>query len=687
MSTYSTMKRVTAIAFLAAIYSSLLISPSPAIAADSRTIVFDYSHGQYKPTLVNTTDLWLKNKLWSMGYTVVWALGGINASILSNAVAFVAGPIMGVTEGYTAAELTAIANWFNAGNKFMWIGYDSDFPSATTGQFILNNMTAILSRVGSHVYGEPTGVQDAISNCGAVDRVVANKTGTNPYVAPCAAGISKVLMHSPTLLFGSDSSSPGYDVSPIQLETNTITNVYPLLYYGASANIVDSDLIPPKVHNDNQTGSFVATTLEIRAGTTQSGVLVVSGGSQYGQYQPMCTDKYYGVNLDGGFVKQVISFGITQATTTTMTSTTTTTTTTAPAPEYTLYTAILTFGIGAVIGLAVLLGTYFVKFKPKSKHKTGRLTSGEQAMPAVEEETISEAPSAEEAAVTSTEPPEAIPLKEAIMSSPVAEMGVEALRGGEFVGNRFRFKVKVANNSKYIVSDVMVALLSYPKDSLRLDGDSSKSIPRIDPEGFRSPTFEFTPTQDCVKGNLAASVSFIDYQGQPHSLVTRPFTVRAVCDLLIPETITAEAFQLRLSSLQHGDQTVEIKEWTPEEMHAKTADILRNSNFYKVTSESRKVGEYVEARVSGWAKGKYTGKDVGVQIIITGKPGIKGAKCRIRMSGEDEAMLMPAIDEIAQKLNAWLCPRCGGALPAEAVKCLKSGKSACCPFCGVTMDR
>jgi len=57
------------------------------------------------------------------------------------------------------------------------------------------------------------------------------------------------------------------------------------------------------------------------------------------------------------------------------------------------------------------------------------------------------------------------------------------------------------------------------------------------------------------------------------------------------------------------------------------------------------------------------------------------------MSGEDEAMLMPAIDEIAQKLSAWLCPRCGGALPQAAVDCLKSGKSACCPFCGATMDR
>ena len=338
-------------------------------------------------------------------------------------------------------------------------------------------------------------------------------------------------------------------------------------------------------------------------------------------------------------------------------------------PDNGLVMALAASGGGIAIVLA--FSTYVMKSKSKGKQRTLPPEGVQQAAPAVKEATI----------------PEAVSAEEAVVSSPVAEMGVEALRGGEFVGNRFRFKVKVANHSKYIVSDVAVAILSYPSDSLRLDGEQSKSVPRIDPEGFRSPTFEFTPTQDCVKGNLIASVSFVDYKGQPHSLVTKPFTVRAVCDLLIPETITAENFLLRLSSLDHGDQTIEIKEWTPEEMHEKTVEILKHSNFYEVTSESRMVGEHIEARVAGWAKGKYTGKNVGVEVVITGKPGVQGAKCKIHMSGEDEAMLMPAIDEIAHKLSAWLCPRCGGALPQTAVNCLKSGKSACCPFCGVTMDR
>jgi len=273
------------------------------------------------------------------------------------------------------------------------------------------------------------------------------------------------------------------------------------------------------------------------------------------------------------------------------------------------------------------------------------------------------------------------------VSQPVAEAGIEALRGGEFVGNRFRFKVKIVNNSEFIITDATVTLLAYPKDSLKLDGDVARVVPKIDSQGFRSPTFEFVPTQDCVKGNLIASVSFVDHRGQAHSITTEPYTVRAVCDLLTPESISPEEFELKLSNLEHGDLTLEVEDWTPEEMHTKTLKILDSSNFFEVSVESRRVGEHIEIRVNGWAKGKYTGKNVGTEITITGKPGVEGATCAVKMSGEDNAMILPAIDEISHKLGAWLCPRCSGVLPEESVKDLKEGRSSVCTFCGVTVDR
>ncbi len=93
---------------------------------------------------------------------------------------------------------------------------------------------------------------------------------------------------------------------------------------------------------------------------------------------------------------------------------------------------------------------------------------------------------------------------------------VDILRGGEFVGNRLKFKVKVLNRSKYVVTDVTVSLVSYPRDALTLEGPPVKVIAKIDPSGFVSPTFDFLPSKDCIKGAIVASVSYVDDEGKPH---------------------------------------------------------------------------------------------------------------------------------------------------------------------------
>jgi len=128
-------------------------------------------------------------------------------------------------------------------------------------------------------------------------------------------------------------------------------------------------------------------------------------------------------------------------------------------------------------------------------------------------------------------------------SSMIKEEEVTVRRGGEFVGNRMRFKVKVVNESSYMITDVLVYLLSYPKEALKFASDNTDcQFPKIEPGGFRSPTFDFLPTQDCVKGEILAGVSYVDMMGKAHTLSTKPFVIRAVCDLLIPDQVSPEVF-------------------------------------------------------------------------------------------------------------------------------------------------
>ncbi|NHI88450.1 MAG: hypothetical protein EAX87_02935 [Candidatus Thorarchaeota archaeon] len=295
---------------IAALFASFLaFSSATPVAAASGTIVFDYSHGQ-APSFeeVIAYDAQLGANLTAMGYTVVWARGGINASILSGATGLVMGSCYGANNGYTAGEISAIGDWFNAGNKFLWVGYDSDYTSLPdAGQWIDNNMTLILEAVHSDVYGEPTAVEDPVNNGGSGYRVVANKTSTNPYVADIVSGVTEVLMHGPTCLYGASGSSMA---SPVALETTTVTDVYPILYTGGNGTINDGDATDPIVHTNGQQGSFVMMAMQINAGDAGTGNLMVSGASPYGDYQPMYAS-YYNKVLDGyNLVKQAIDFGM-----------------------------------------------------------------------------------------------------------------------------------------------------------------------------------------------------------------------------------------------------------------------------------------------------------------------------------------------------------------------------------------
>ncbi|MHA1653577.1 MAG: hypothetical protein ACTSVT_06215, partial [Candidatus Thorarchaeota archaeon] len=62
----------------ATITTETVKSPSvtPAQSAALK-VVFDYSHGQFSTKLYNTTDQQLAENLTALGYSVVWAYGGI----------------------------------------------------------------------------------------------------------------------------------------------------------------------------------------------------------------------------------------------------------------------------------------------------------------------------------------------------------------------------------------------------------------------------------------------------------------------------------------------------------------------------------------------------------------------------------------------------------------------------------
>ncbi|MFW9958721.1 MAG: hypothetical protein ACFFCT_11680 [Candidatus Odinarchaeota archaeon] len=280
--------------------------------------------------------------------------------------------------------------------------------------------------------------------------------------------------------------------------------------------------------------------------------------------------------------------------------------------------------------------------------------------------------------VSEPKPPETLEAEGESIDSP--DGGVKAMRGCEIVGGKFDYKVKVVNNSGYVITNVTVSIVAYPVDCMELAGESVKTISRIEVGGFRSPQFTFYPTKDCVQGKVVATVSYIDFLDQLHTMSVEPYLIRSVCDLLTPSKKTSAEFNLVLSSLEKTQQEQTL-DWNAKVLFTKAEKILPTKNFHVVDTEEHVIsGEFI-GTIRGYAEGKYTKRKIAVVLLISGPENGRHSVVKVEALGEDVSMLPTTIDELADTMDSWVCLRCGAPLETDQVEDLGKRLPIRCKYC------
>jgi DNA-directed RNA polymerase subunit RPC12/RpoP len=269
-------------------------------------------------------------------------------------------------------------------------------------------------------------------------------------------------------------------------------------------------------------------------------------------------------------------------------------------------------------------------------------------------------------------------------SLPTTESSVNVMRGCEIVGGKFDYKVKIVNNSGYVITNVTVSIVAYPMDCLELAGENVKTISRIEVGGFRSPQFTFYPSKDCVQGKVVATVSYIDFLDQLHTISVEPYLIRSVCDLLKPSKKTSEDFDLLLTGLEKTQQEQSL-DWNAQVLYTKAEKILPTKNFHIVDLEEHLVGGEFIGTIRGFAEGKYTKNKVAVILMITGPENGRHSLIKVEALGEDISMLPTTIDELADTMDSWVCLRCGAPLDSEQVEELGRRLPIRCKYCTHTL--
>jgi hypothetical protein len=310
-----------------------LAVPASAAGGDGRIVVaLDLAHGE-SDKYVN----YIVGNLSNVADFVLIENTTITPELLGNVDVLILGQPDAELSG---DELQAIINWLQSGHRILWVAGDSDYPPGTRRQKIANE---VLEAVGSHLRLEMGAVYDAVHNAGAFYRVLGrvapdNKPEYNTSII--SQGITKpVLYHGPTVLLWVDDQGNYHD-----LAKEAPDNVIRIVWTYNTSYIADNEKPPLNYYDPaiDKNRTFVMLAAEVM----DDDIIVASGESPYGDYEPTWSWEYHNVSLDGPrFVSNMILWfkwwidhggkpiELTTTTTTQTTTTTKTSTSTGAAPS------------------------------------------------------------------------------------------------------------------------------------------------------------------------------------------------------------------------------------------------------------------------------------------------------------------------------------------------------------------
>ncbi len=220
------------------------------------------------------------------------------------------------TQYFEKPELNSLKKWFEAPGKVLWCAGDSDYPAQGGNMEIADHACdAVLKAIGSKLRLDFVSIEDPTSNAGAAYRVVGIVKPDPRYNAQIIAyGAHKVLFHGPGAVAWVDENGNWHKLT----DPNTPKNLIKIVVTTKNGRVVEHQPVAPgapgefgKAHHVGETGVFVLMAAEVRGDKAPYNVVIVSGESPYGGYQPMVTFRYHGIPLDGPrFVRNVFLWSL-----------------------------------------------------------------------------------------------------------------------------------------------------------------------------------------------------------------------------------------------------------------------------------------------------------------------------------------------------------------------------------------
>ncbi|GAB6135241.1 CGP-CTERM sorting domain-containing protein [Thermococcus prieurii] len=318
------MRKVAVLLAAVVLLSVFGVVASPAVsAADTGKVVIavDLAHGENPKGL---TDATYKGKLLTKGmlktltqYTFVYFgdtkyeselgikdIGGkitYDALVKNNVTILILGqPISPLYPD----EIKAIRKWLELGGKVLWVAGDSDYGNGAKTQQFVDSLLDQLNITNLRV--DLCSVEDAVSNAGGKSyRVVAyddpwKDTPKRSILVQNLKYGGKILAHGPGVVAWVDKPDGSGAWHPLEPKVKP-DNAYVIIHSSNHSDITENSAPAGKAYSAGSTGQFpiVAAQIVNVGKDKKPDVIIVSGETPIGGYEPMWVSQYYGVKLDG----------------------------------------------------------------------------------------------------------------------------------------------------------------------------------------------------------------------------------------------------------------------------------------------------------------------------------------------------------------------------------------------------
>ncbi|KKM88794.1 hypothetical protein LCGC14_1255120, partial [marine sediment metagenome] len=225
-------------------------------------------------------------------------------------------------------------------------------------------------------------------------------------------------------------------------------------------------------------------------------------------------------------------------------------------------------------------------------------------------------------------------------------------RGGDWkIENKqsvFYYKVKVKNNSKFVLTNIQILLTSIPNGLI--SQSDRYLIDILNPNSLESPTFKFSAKESCVGDKVKGVVIYTDPKGYPQTVPIQPFKIKYICNLLVPKPITEENYERKIPSMHEQKISFDCK-LSPDELEPEISKILQHNNFY-LLENLQELESSDFRKIKAYAEGKYDKQDVALSIIMQNLAGHTN-KLIIKAMSNKEEKIIDLLRDISMKCDAF----------------------------------